>query len=422
MLRKLILEGVGPAKRMEVEFADRLNLITGDNGLGKSFLLDVAWWALTRTWAGRMALPREDAKSASITTWVCGKDGKAKERLVPFRFAEQAWKQPKGRPEMPGLVIYAQVDGCSSVWDPARNYGKQGDPDGPSAFLFDSREVWNGLQEGTEWRCNGLLRDWATWQLRDSEEFRLLTKVLQRLSPPTETLKPGQLRRLHPADSRDYPTIHMPYGQDVPVVYASAAIRRILALSYLLIWAWTEHLRAVELRHEKATNRFVFLVDEVESHLHPSWQRRILPCLLEVVGELKTANGGPQIQVLASTHAPLVCVSLEEFFDEERDRLLDLDLDSKGEVRLEPVEFQRRGRASNWLVSRHFDLNTEYSERAEQALESAGELVRKEMAKPGSVKKTEFLREDRMLRSILGDLDPFWVRWRRVGEKYGWLK
>ncbi|WP_218969708.1 hypothetical protein, partial [Candidatus Synechococcus spongiarum] len=30
--------------------APRLNLSIGDNGLGKSFLLDVAWWALTRKW------------------------------------------------------------------------------------------------------------------------------------------------------------------------------------------------------------------------------------------------------------------------------------------------------------------------------------------------------------------------------------
>lgn len=35
---------------MEMELGTRLNLITGDNGLGKSFLLDVAWWALTRKW------------------------------------------------------------------------------------------------------------------------------------------------------------------------------------------------------------------------------------------------------------------------------------------------------------------------------------------------------------------------------------
>ncbi len=47
MLEYLKLENVGPAPRMEVEFAPRVNLITGDNGLGKSFLLDTAWRALT---------------------------------------------------------------------------------------------------------------------------------------------------------------------------------------------------------------------------------------------------------------------------------------------------------------------------------------------------------------------------------------
>lgn len=51
MLEHLRLKNVGPASEMELELSPQLNVITGDNGLGKSFLLDVAWWALTRTWA-----------------------------------------------------------------------------------------------------------------------------------------------------------------------------------------------------------------------------------------------------------------------------------------------------------------------------------------------------------------------------------
>ena len=52
MLEQLTLSGVGPACQLgPVDFMPRMNLITGDNGLGKSFMLDVAWWALTRTWA-----------------------------------------------------------------------------------------------------------------------------------------------------------------------------------------------------------------------------------------------------------------------------------------------------------------------------------------------------------------------------------
>jgi DNA repair ATPase RecN len=57
MLESLHLKNVGPAPELRWELAKRLNLITGDNGLGKSFLLDVAWWALTRTWSGTIALP-----------------------------------------------------------------------------------------------------------------------------------------------------------------------------------------------------------------------------------------------------------------------------------------------------------------------------------------------------------------------------
>ena len=45
MLNTLTLKNVGPALSLEIEFAERLNLLTGDNGLGKSFLLDAAWSA-----------------------------------------------------------------------------------------------------------------------------------------------------------------------------------------------------------------------------------------------------------------------------------------------------------------------------------------------------------------------------------------
>ena len=43
MLESLHLKNVGPAPEMRFEPAERLSLITGDNGLGKSFLLDISW-------------------------------------------------------------------------------------------------------------------------------------------------------------------------------------------------------------------------------------------------------------------------------------------------------------------------------------------------------------------------------------------
>jgi recombinational DNA repair ATPase RecF len=76
MLEKLHLKNVGPAPELEMEFAPRLNIITGDNGLGKSFILDVAWFALTGNWLSQsnMAMPFEISKNSKInyTKYVTG--------------------------------------------------------------------------------------------------------------------------------------------------------------------------------------------------------------------------------------------------------------------------------------------------------------------------------------------------------------
>jgi hypothetical protein len=84
MLEYLDIKNVGPAPEMKMELARRLNLITGDNGLGKSFLLDIAWWALTRTWAGYPARPDPGTKAKSTIGFAF--EGKAKRRVYESSF------------------------------------------------------------------------------------------------------------------------------------------------------------------------------------------------------------------------------------------------------------------------------------------------------------------------------------------------
>src|SRR5690606_9994550 len=143
----------------------------------------------------------------------------------------------------------------------------------------------------------------------------------------SERIEPGGLTRISLDDARDIPTIRMPYGQDVPVLHASAGIRRILALAYLLVWTWEEHLKAAKLIGEAPTAQVTFLIDEIECHLHPKWQRRIVAALLEVMTSLaKDAS----VQVIAATHSPLVMASVEPIFDAGKDAWFDLDFESAG--------------------------------------------------------------------------------------------
>lgn len=52
MLSELHLVDTGPGPKLDLELGPRLNVLTGDNGLGKSFVLDVIWWVLTGVWVG----------------------------------------------------------------------------------------------------------------------------------------------------------------------------------------------------------------------------------------------------------------------------------------------------------------------------------------------------------------------------------
>lgn len=417
MLRHLHLTNVGPAPEMEAELAPRINLITGDNGLGKSFLLDIAWWALTRTWpakvnsalvSGHMARPRGPGR-ASIEFHFDGA-ARSKDYTSEFDRSRQTWGNSPGRPPNPGLVLYAQVDGSFSLWDPARNYLRKDDGDGPEpppAYVFTPQEVWQGLKspDGTM-ICNGLFADWATWQNKGNEAFTWLEDILEMLSPEGgEKLRPGELTRIG-LDTREIPTIRMPYGQDVPVVHASAGIRRILALAYLLVWSWQEHYRIVDQTEQPRVKQVIFLIDEIEAHLHPRWQRQIIKPLLHTVESL--ADYQAQVQIIAATHSPLIAASMEPLFEPAQDAWFDLDLDTRvtpPQIQLQKRPFLRRGDVSDWLTSNAFDLKEARSLEAEKALLDAHAFLR------GELPASELPRVDAALRATMPGQDPFWIRW-----------
>ncbi len=425
MLHSLKMTNVGPAPEMELEFGSRLNLITGDNGLGKSFLLDTIWWALTRKWpqqlnsnltSGYMGRPTDPKQPATIEFKV---DSKTTQVVYKSEYVrrDQAWTGKAGRPWNPGLVIYAQADGGFSVWDPARNYwntkGKVDIQDQLPGYVFTSNEVLNGSDRAVKGTttpvrvCKGLIDDWAGWIASKSIESSNMNAVLDQLSPSSDTgdkLQAKPSTRISIDDSRDIPNIKIGAGSAVPILHASAGIRRIAQLAYMLTWTWSEHRRAVELLGEERTQQVVFLIDEIECHLHPRWQRTILSSLIKMI---KVIHKSAEIQLIASTHSPLVMVSAEPLFDREQDAWFDMDLDQKtGQVEIKNRPFVRLGGASYWLMSEAFDLPTERSPEGEKAVLAALEVLRE--ANPKADKIKEVTKE---LQKCLGETDRFWVRW-----------
>lgn len=426
MIKTLETSSIGPAGQMNLEFGSRLNLLTGDNSLGKTFILDIVWWAMTRKWPAEVNSRLVAGKKAVPPIGQEGKiafhfEGMDKDYTCEFNRKAQSWSGHPDRPDNPSLVMYAMSDGSFALWDPHRNYwvhpSNMDAQRRRAAYVLSPAEVWDGqMLDARRWICNGLIRDWSGWQKENGEQFKRLERVLTALSPaPKEVLYPGELTRIDLDDARDMPTIHMPYGQDVPVVHASSGVRRILAMAYVLVWAWHEHLMAAQQLGEPPAQQITFLIDEIEAHLHPRWQRCIVEALLSVVQSLGDDAGSASVQLLASTHSPLVMASAEPLFDPEKDAWLDLDLLSDGQVALNKRDFIKQGDACNWLASEAFDLPSGYSLPAEQALNAAAKAMSAENFDAAQAKALE-----ERLRQVLSDIDPFWIRWRFVAQKKGW--
>lgn len=417
MLRKLLLHNVGPNGEIGLDpVAPRLNLVTGDNGLGKSFILETAWWSLTRTWHGEPAVP--GAPDAKITHHFDNDSGKVTRSASTWIPKGQYWKRKPGRPPNPGLVIYARVDGSFSVWDPARNYrlyARQsgGEAESPAAYQFTSDEVLWGLRrrviEGGREReqtlCLGLVDEWREWQRSDDPRFTLLRRLLAALGPDDEPLIPGALYQPSLDDLRVIPTVRMAYGQDVPITYAPAGVRRMCKLAYLLAWALSAHETESARVGIEPSRQVIVLVDEIETHLHPRWQRTVLPGLLQV---LKPWQQGaqPDVQFIVATHSPLVLASMEPLFDEAHDALWKLDL-VDGRVKIERDVWHKRGDADRWLRSDVFDMKTSFSRPAEHVMREAGAILRETEPDPAAVRAL-----DRRIVELFSTQDPFFLRWR----------
>ena len=72
-----------------------------------------------------------------------------------------------------------------------------------------------------------------------------------------------------------------------------------------LLWIWALALKMAhhyDWQEGWENQPAILLIDEIENHLHPTWQRRVIPALLDHF---------PGLQIFATTHSPFVVAGLK---------------------------------------------------------------------------------------------------------------
>lgn len=148
-------------------------------------------------------------------------------------------------------------------------------------------------------------------------------------------------------------------GRVVPTMNLSDGYRSMLALAGDLVWRL---LTAFPASSDALAEEGVVLVDELDIHLHPKWQRQI-------AGWLREQFRG--LQFIVGTHSPLVAIGAGE------DALtLRLDVEN-GQSRVRPLPNVASMNVERALLSEAFGLDSAYAPATQALIDEFDELAEK---------------------------------------------
>ena len=141
--------------------------------------------------------------------------------------------------------------------------------------------------------------DYAGYRRNQHQIHWLLKKVAGIASKITEGYSLEFLRIGEDDRGLLFPEFRTPDG-DLPLNVLSQGTQSTIQWLAHFLFNYAQYYDYPESFEEKPA---ILIVDEIDAHLHPSWQRRIIPAL---------TNNFPNLQIFCSTHSPLMLAGLGE--------------------------------------------------------------------------------------------------------------
>ena len=341
-ITSLHITNVGPFNEIKFEFDDQVNVFTGPNNSGKSSALSV----LADTSVYPFTFPRKLLRPDQVATFqvhVAGTTGRIFEGQLPIlRIVNPDSNEGYWTPErwqdhldflktvgfskfIPALRLSTdfiskgptaadQNDPEDELRSPQKDYDRLWQSH--LALFRRSRLMRQNAEDEDLKKRLGLISSNATligdeqviqtiveWDYRSYLRKQPgLRNILVKIGEVAEEITDGFVTGFYGVS--EYGAGFVPEFRTIdgvlPVNTLSQGTQSVIQwLSHLLI-GYAEYYDFPESLAERPG---IFVVDEIDAHLHPSWQRRIIPTL--------TAHF-PNLQIFCSTHSPLMLAGLRE--------------------------------------------------------------------------------------------------------------
>lgn len=313
-INSVFIENIGNIECLELNFDDRMNVICGSNGIGKTTILNSIAACFSNS--GNHLKKKFGSEIGRIKTEIKTDNQELTTRDIKV---ESIKPQDEFRRNVRDTESYKKIINISIErnidYREIRSLSKL-----PQRDFYASQDIINkGIdnKELKNWLINRYMSSGHPEDLSESElnNYELMKNIFSIINPDISFYK---------ADARDFEILLHDRGNEVYFEYESSGFK---SLVFILLGIVSE----IEYRYRDISAKEfdgIVLIDEVDMHLHPSWQR-------EVVRVLKDTF--PNVQFILTTHSPSVLQNLEN------NEFIALNLDENKVVRIKELNLSEHG-------------------------------------------------------------------------------
>jgi len=276
---------------MQWEFQPGVNVLLGKNGYGKSQLLRLLA-ALLRKDEVISAEFFQSSKAEPLTHLVVARNG-SQESIIHDILV---FKESIGRVPILAIPDLRSVDRSKDVVVPP-GAGKENDLCRQWCYHFLQQKPVEGLiQDFLYQLCITYLDQGKTF---NSPIFQLIQKVFDKLSD-----RQFKFHKIEPTGQAWFKIEVITEGNPNPMPLQKASQGTLSVLSIFgLVYSYLKTISRGAKEEEIANQPAIVFIDEIDAHLHPSWQQKIIN-LLRV--------HFPNVQFIVTAHSPLVVAGCKE--------------------------------------------------------------------------------------------------------------